>query len=148
MGTYVPACDVFYRLEVFLPCAISQMKALLSPLAITSRLPFLVISAWLSLTIATESRLFKVSSCFPLFQVQALPFFSKPMCHVPVFQKERFLISWLINCHSSSVSIETRSPPWCLQTFLFFCQLLPHFEKYVPGIIEACVLAFYDKISK
>ena len=125
-----------------------KWRPLLSPLAITSRLPFLVISAWLSLTIATESRLFKVSSCFPLFQVQARLFYSKPMCHEPVFQKERFLISWLINCHSSSVSIETRSPPWCLQTFLFFCQLLPHFEKYVPGIIEACVLAFYDKINK
>ena len=22
------------------------------------------------------------------------------------------------------------------------------FQKYVPGIIEACVLAFYDKINK
>ena len=121
VGMYVPACDVPYRLEVFLPCAISQMKALLSPLAITSRLPFLVISAWLSLTVATKSRLFKVSSCFPLFQVQALPFFSKPMCHAPVFQKERFLISWLKNCHSSSISIETKSAPWCLQTFLLFC---------------------------
>ena len=77
--------------------------------------------AWLSLTVATKSRLFKVSSCFPLFQVQALPFFSKPMCHAPVFQKERFLISWLKNCHSSSISIETKSPPWCLQTFLLFC---------------------------
>ena len=80
-----------------------------------------ILSAWLSLTVATKSRLFKVSSCFPLFQVQALPFFSKPMCHAPVFQKERFLISWLKNCHSSSISIETKSPPWCLQTFLLFC---------------------------
>ena len=91
------------------------------PLAITSWPPFLVISAWLSLTVATKSRLFKVSSCFPLFQVQALPFFSKPMCHAPVVQKERFLISWLKNCHSSSISIETKSPPCCLQTFLLFC---------------------------
>ena len=90
VGTYVPACDVLYRLGVFLPCAISQMKALLSPLAITSRLPFLVISAWHSLTVATKSPLFKVSSCFQLFQVQALPFFSKLMCHSPVFQKEGF----------------------------------------------------------
>ena len=148
MGTYVPACDVLYRLEVFLPCAISQMKALLSPLAITSWPPFLVISAWLSLTVATKSRLFKVSSCFPLFQVQALPFFSKPMCHAPVFQKERFY-NFMIEKLPFFFDFD-RNKVTSLMFADFPTILLTSspFQKYVPGIMEACVLAFYYKINK
>ena len=37
-----------------------------------------------------------------------LTFLLKPMCHAPVVQVPRFWISRLINCHSSSVSMETK----------------------------------------
>ena len=70
--------------------------------------PFLDISALLSLTPGSESRHFEIFSVSPLSQVQTLPFFSKPMCHALAFQVPRFWISRLINCHSPSVSMETK----------------------------------------
>ena len=72
------------------------------------RPPFLNISAHLSLSPGSESRHFEILSCFPLSLVQTPLLFSKPICHALVFQVLRFWISWLINCHSSSVSMETK----------------------------------------
>ena len=97
------------RLNVYLPPGISQMKALLSfQNMLLKRLPFLDISAERLIFFVIESRHFQIFSCAPLSQVQFLVIFLKPMCHALVFQEERFWISWLINCHSSSDSIETR----------------------------------------
>ena len=97
------------RFNVYLPSGISQMKALLSfQNMLLKRLPFLEISARRLLFSVKESRHFQIFSRAPLSQVQFWAIFLKPICHALVFQEERFWISWLINCHSSSVSIETR----------------------------------------
>ena len=97
------------RLNVYLPPGISQMKALLSfQNMLLKRLPFLEISARRLLFSVKESRHFQIFSRAPLSQVQFWAIFLKPICHALVFQEERFWISWLINCHSSSDSIETR----------------------------------------
>ena len=96
-------------LNVYLPWAISQMKALLSRSKILlKRLSFLVISARSLFILIRGSRHFEIFSCAPLSQVQISFFLFKPMCHALVFQEERSWISRLINFHSSSVSIETR----------------------------------------
>ena len=123
LGRHVSACNVLYHLNFYLPCGISQMKALLSLLVILLRLPLLVISAWYPLSVATMSR-------------QTVSFLHKPMCHALVFQEERFWISSLIKCHSSSLSIETRSPPWSLQACLFFSQLSPHFQNMYQELLK------------
>ena len=136
LGRHVSACDVLYQLNFYLPCGISQMKALLYFSVILLRLPLLVISAWCPLSVATMSRHFEIFSCFPLSQVQTVSFLHKPMCHALVFQEERFWISSLIKWHSPSVSIETRSPPWSLQACLFFFQLSPHFEKMYQELLK------------
>ena len=99
----------FHGWNVILPPGISQMKAFsTSPEIPLKRPPFLDISALLSLPSGWESRHFEIFSFSPLSQVQTPRFFSKPMCHALVFEVPRFWISWLINCHSSSVSMETK----------------------------------------
>ena len=109
----VSAHNILHGWNVILPPGISQMKAFLSPREIPlKRPPFLDISAWVSLPSGWESRHFEIFSFSPLSQVQTPPIFLKPMCHALVFEVPRFWISWLINCHSSSVSMETKSPLW------------------------------------
>ena len=103
------AHNILYGWNVILLLGISQMKAFLSPQEIPlKRLPFLDISALSSLSSSWESCHFEIFSCSPLSQVQPLSLFPKPMCHALVFQVPRFWISWLIKCHSSTVSMETK----------------------------------------
>ena len=100
---------ILYGWNVILPPGVSQMKAFLLSVEIPlKRPPFLDISAFLSLSSGSQICHFEIFSRFPLSQVQTSPFFSKPMCHAPVVQVPRFWISRLINCHSSSVSMETK----------------------------------------
>ena len=82
-------------------------------------------------------------NCSPLSQVQTPPVFHKPMCHALAFRVPRFWISLLINCHSSSVSMETKSNPWSLQTRLLLFQSLTLFENI--WAFETGWLALYEK---
>ena len=105
----ISAHDILYGWNVILPTGISQMQALsLFQEIPLKRLPFSDISAQLSLLSGSEYRHFEIFRCCPLSQVQFPSLFLKPICHALVFPVPRFLISLLINFHSSSVSMETK----------------------------------------
>ena len=65
-----------------------------------------------------------------LTQVQLPAFFVKPILHLLLSsQVFRLRISSLMNFHSSSVSMEIRSPPWLWQVSLFQSQYHPSIEN-------------------
>ena len=114
------------------PLEISQIQASRLFQLVPSKLPNTPRSPLLS------SLYMKATSCSPLgspcphlqifsglslTQVQFPAFFIKPILHLlSFFVIFRLWISSLMKFHSSSVSIETRSPPWLWHLFLFQCQ--------------------------
>ena len=109
---------------LFPNCNIANTTTKHAPFAITRQLVHecrFVFSTWLPLS---------PFACLPLTQVQFASPLVKPILHLmSEWILFRLWISSLMKLHSSSVSMETRSPPWFWQVTLFQSQYLPYAEN-------------------